>query len=197
MFPDILYSSTLRFGVSTQAYVGICPGFLKFLSEDIIFDLNHKLDCSKHKSCSFFCIWFLFVIEVWPQKLRARSSRQRCNGVFWYASNPSRILSVTKHNTTLDPKDMAIRGLETIAIQDLGMGIRVGDRADFRSCHENPLPILVLRVESQPQLPTVSLQREASTDLTQLLPSPYCSHCSVNYPFLSPTAFQRFWNCVS
>lgn len=117
--------------------------------------------------------------------------------VFWYASNPSRILSVTKHNATLDPKDMAICGLETIAIQDLGMGIRVGDRADSRSCHENPLPILVLRVESQPQLPTVCLQREASTDLTQFLPSPYCSHCSVNYPFMSPTVFQRFWNCVS
>lgn len=189
MVPDILYSSTLRFGVSTQANVGICPGFLKFLSEDIIFYLHHKLDCSKHKSCSFFfffCFCFLFVIEVWPEKVRARSFRQRCNessGVLLTHLEFSASPSITQpKETTWNPKATATHGLETTAIQNLDMRIQVGDTTDSCGCHENPLPMLVLRVESQVQLPTVALQRAASTDLARLLPSPYGSPCSVNYP---------------
>lgn len=60
---DILYSSTTRFGFRTQAYVESCPGFLRFLSRDIIFYLNHKLDWGKHKSCAFFLL--LISISLW------------------------------------------------------------------------------------------------------------------------------------
>lgn len=127
-----------------------------------------------------------------PPKSQSKVLRQRCNessGVLLihleFSASPS---IMQPKETTWNPKDTATRGLETTAIQDLGMRIRVGNTADSRGCHENPLPILVLRAESQPQLPTVAPRRAASTDLAQLLPSPHCSHLSVNYPFMSRTA---------
>lgn len=171
---DILYSSTMRFGFRTQAYVESCPGFLRFLSRDIIFYLNHKLDRGKHKSCAFFAFDFHFsVTDTCPKGVRTRSIKQLCNVYYGmlrahldFSASPSK---TQPKETTWNPKNMATCQLEIIGIQSLEIKMRVGDTEDFCGSHENPLPILVLRVEFKPQPLTVAPLRMASTDMAQLL----------------------------